>query len=80
MCDAFNRLLKATELKTHGVSFYSLRHTFETVASGTGDQVAVDAIMGHINDEMASLYRERIADDRLLRVVEFVHVWRFCPT
>lgn len=77
VCDAFNKLLTAKEIKRPGVSFYALRHTFETIASGTGDQVAVDAIMGHINDDMASLYRERIDDKRLRKVTNHVREWLF---
>jgi hypothetical protein len=37
--------------------------------------VAVDAIMGHSRDDMASVYRERISDDRLRAVVEHVRKW-----
>ena len=75
VCDAFNKLLRLLELKRPGVSFYALRHTFETIGGGCGDQVAVDAIMGHVNDDMASLYRERIGDDRLQAVTNHVREW-----
>ncbi len=43
-------------IKRAGLSFYALRHTFETVAGETKDQVAVDAIMGHVNGTMATHY------------------------
>ena len=52
-----------------------LRHTFETIGGESCDQVAVDAIMGHSRDDMASVYRERIGDDRLRVVVEHVRTW-----
>lgn len=58
-------------------SFYALRHTLETVGGEAKDQVAVDAIMGHVRDDMASVYRERISDDRLRAVADFVRQWLF---
>jgi len=60
-----------------GVSFYCLRHTFETIAGEARDQVAVDHIMGHARDDMASLYRERISDERLIAVTNYVRDWLF---
>ena len=73
----FAKLLVTLKLKRPGLSFYALRHTFETSAGDSRDQVAVDAIMGHARDDMASVYRERIEDTRLLAVVECVHGWLF---
>jgi integrase len=49
-------------------SFYALRHTFETIGGEFKDQVAVHYIMGHARDDMASVYRERISDERLKAV------------
>ncbi|MDP6719965.1 MAG: hypothetical protein QGF59_14995, partial [Pirellulaceae bacterium] len=60
-----------------GVGFYTLRHAFETIAGESRDQVAVDAIMGHERGDMASIYRERISDERLQNVVETVRAWLF---
>ena len=77
VCTGFNTLLKSCKLKRHGVGFYALRHTFETIAGGCGDQVAVDAIMGHSADDMASQYRERIDDKRLQKVTKHVHRWLY---
>jgi integrase len=71
------KLLHETGLKRPGLSFYALRHTFETVAGESRDQVAVDHIMGHARDDMASVYRERISDERLEAVVEQVRRWLF---
>ena len=58
-------------------NFYALRHTFETIAGDARDQVAVDAIMGHAREDMSSVYRERISDDRLRAVVDHVRSWLF---
>lgn len=69
---------KATaKLKRPGRAFYALRNGFETVGAEGKDQVAVDAIMGHAREDMASVYRERISDDRLRAVVEHVRKWLF---
>lgn len=62
-------------------NFYAIRHTWETIAGESRDQVAVDAIMGHAprSDDMASVYRERISDERLRAVVEVVRAWLSLP-
>ena len=57
--------------------FYALRHTFQTVAEECGDFPAVGSIMGHHDGSMAGLYRERIGDDRLRKVVDYMHGWLF---
>ena len=64
-------------LKRPGLNFYGLRHTFRTVADASKDQPAIDHIMGHSRDDMASMYREEISDQRLLDVVNVVHNWLF---
>jgi integrase len=58
-------------------NFYALRHTFETIGGESKDQVAVDHIMGHARDDMASVYRERISDGRLKAVSDYVRKWVF---
>ena len=60
-----------------GLGFYALRRTFETVAGESRDQVAVNAVMGHApaSNDMASVYRERISDERLKAVAEHVRKW-----
>jgi integrase len=52
-----------------------LRHTFETIGGESKDQVAVNAIMGHVDDSMAGVYRERISDERLIAVTDKVREW-----
>jgi integrase len=71
------KLLRALGIHRPGLGFYALRHTFETIGGEARDQVAVDAIMGHTRDDMASVYRERISDDRLRSVTETVRRWLF---
>ncbi|MCI0460799.1 MAG: site-specific integrase [Gemmataceae bacterium] len=61
-------------------NFYALRHTFETVGGEAKDQIAVDHIMGHARDDMASVYRERISDERLKAVSDHVRTWLLPPT
>ncbi len=73
----FGRLLTSLDLKRPGLNFYALRHTFETIAGESRDQVAVDAVMGHDDGSMASRYRERIGDERLRAVVDHVRGWLF---
>jgi len=74
---AMAQLLAKLGLARRGHTFYALRHTFETIAGESRDQVAVDAIMGHSREDMASVYRERIGDDRLRAVAEHVRKWLF---
>ena len=73
----FKRLLVKLGLKRPSLGFYGLRHGFETIAGETTDQVAVDAVMGHVPSGMAAAYRERISDDRLRHVDEHVRQWVF---
>jgi integrase len=73
----FNGAMKRAEVLRKGLSFYGLRHTFETVAGGTKDQIAVDAIMGHVDNSMAAIYRSSIEEQRLLDVVSHVHGWLY---
>ncbi|VTR93587.1 tyrosine recombinase : Uncharacterized protein OS=Blastopirellula marina DSM 3645 GN=DSM3645_10342 PE=4 SV=1: Phage_integrase [Gemmata massiliana] len=71
-----SKLVKALGI-TGNKNFYALRHTFETIGGEAKDQVAVDHIMGHARDDMASVYRERISDERLKAVSDFVRKWVF---
>jgi integrase len=73
----FNKTLRKLKLKRPGVSFYALRHTFATIGGETADQIAVDAIMGHVPQGMGATYRERISEERLRNVVDHVRRWIF---
>jgi integrase len=50
---AFAKLMQAQGMTRTGVSFYALRHAFETIAGEIGDQPAVDRTMGHADASMA---------------------------
>lgn len=73
----FRKLLNAAGLYRDGIGFYALRHTFETVAGETKDQVCVNHVMGHVDESMAGEYREHISDARLQAVADHVHGWLF---
>ncbi|MFH1924150.1 MAG: hypothetical protein ABIP48_30210, partial [Planctomycetota bacterium] len=73
----FRQLLETLGLYRRGVGLYSLRHIFRTVADETLDFPAVNLIMGHVDRTMGATYRERIADARLVAVVQHVRSWLF---
>lgn len=73
----FTKIIRDLKIHRPGLGFYSLRHTFETVGGNAKDQIAVDHIMGHAKEDMATLYREKIEDARLKAVVDHVHKWLF---
>jgi integrase len=70
------KLLRDLDINGHR-NFYALRHTFRTIADRAKDQPAADYIMGHARDDMASVYREGIEDERLLAVSDHVRAWLF---
>jgi integrase len=72
------KLLKALGINGRkGLGFYTLRHTFRTVADEAKDQPAADYIMGHEVAHMSSVYRETISDERLKAVADHVRHWLF---
>jgi integrase len=60
-----------------GLGFYTLRHTYRTVADEAKDQPATDYSMGHEVAHMSSVYREKIGDDRLRAIANHVRDWLF---
>jgi integrase len=73
----FGELMKKLGMHRAGLNFYTLRHTFRTVADAARDPVAIDLIMGHTDSSMGSHYRERVEDSRLVDVAEHVRKWLF---
>jgi integrase len=74
----FRKLLKGLGMYRKNVTtFYSLRRTFETIGATTGEQIAVDYIMGHIapSNDMAAVYRQKTFDQPLLKVSNHVRGW-----
>ncbi len=76
---AFTALCTSCDVLRSQRGFYSLRRTFETVAGGSKDQVAVDVVMGHSDHSMAAVYRQGIDDQRLIDVGNHVRKWLFPP-
>jgi integrase len=73
----FAKVLKELKLQQKGRAFYSLRHTFRTIADESRDQPACDHIMGHAGEHISIHYRERIDDARLVAVSNYVRGWLF---
>jgi integrase len=74
----FGKLLRALHINGRtGLGFYTLRHTFRTVADEAKDQPAVDFIMGHEVPHMSAGYRETISDARLKAIADHVRKWLF---
>ena len=61
-------------IPNHG--FYSLRRTFETIAT-TADvsQAVIDHVMGHGIQSMAAVYRQKIFDQQLRHLGQHVRGW-----
>jgi integrase len=75
-----DKLLKSLGIKRPGLSFYALRHTFQTIGEQTMDKDAVRYIMGHVesaNDMSAVYSEERPSDERLQAVAKHVRGWLF---
>jgi integrase len=77
-CFKVGKLLRSLHVNGRkGLGFYTFRHVFRTIADESKDQPAVDFLMGHARDDMASAYRERISDERLKAVTDHVHAWLY---
>jgi integrase len=78
LSNATSKLLRALDINGRkGLNFYTLRHTFRTVADEAKDQPAVDHIMGHEPQHMSAVYREKVSYERLKAVTDYVHSWLF---
>lgn len=76
----FKKLLVELKLDRPGLGFYALRHMHETIGGESKDQVAVDALMGHVDGSTAAAYREGVSDERLQAVVETIRRWLWPET
>jgi len=76
----FRKLLDTLKIHRPGLGFYTLRHVFRTIADESRDQPAVNSIMGHSDSSMAAVYRERISDERLRAVADYVRAWLYAET
>ena len=70
------KLLQRLGIQGHR-NFYALRHTLQTIGDEARDFLAVRHIMGHVGADIADAYREKISDDRLCAVTEYVRGWLF---
>ncbi|EMI53528.1 tyrosine-type recombinase/integrase [Rhodopirellula sallentina] len=73
--EQFRLLARTVGCYQKNVGFYSLRHTFATIASGCGDQIAVDHVMGHLDSGMSAHYREFIERERVVKACDHVRMW-----
>lgn len=74
----FQGALQTVGAQRAGASFYSLRHSFATVAREANDDAAVRIIMGHVDDSILDEnYTHRFPRERLDTVSEHVRQWLF---
>ena len=74
----FAKLAKRLKLQSKGRGFYSLRHTFRTVADGARDVEATRCSMGHTSQHVEAGYIETLPEDsRLSAVANHVRAWLF---
>jgi integrase len=72
----FKALLDTLGNGRTGLNFYSLRHTFVSIALEAKDRSALKAIMGHEEGDVLAGYDETgPCDARLQAVVDHVHGW-----
>jgi len=75
----FAKLVRQCKIQREGVGFYSLRHTFRTVADNVRDETAIRLCMGHSDSSIDARYVEQIDDARLLAVANYVRSWLHLP-
>lgn len=73
----FQHICKKAGVDRLGVGYYSLRRSFETIAAQTGQQVAVNCVMGHEEAGMSAVYRQFVSDENIRMVCEHVRNWVF---
>jgi integrase len=62
--------------KVRNLGHYSLRRTFETIATTASvSQAVIDHITGHARNDMASVYRQQIFDQQLRACSDHVREW-----
>ncbi|MEI7863691.1 MAG: tyrosine-type recombinase/integrase, partial [Planctomycetota bacterium] len=73
------RIMDRNGITMRGLGFYGLRRSFETIGAETGNQVAVDHIMGHVPhaSDMGAVYRQHVAEVALRQVTSHVREWLF---
>ncbi len=78
----FVKLTTKLGINRENLTFYSLRHTVETIGGDAKDQPALDFIMGHAPHagDMSAVYRERLDDARLRAVTDHVRAWLWPET
>lgn len=77
-CDVakmFRAVRISSRIREGGYSW--LRKTFATYGSESGDQVAVDFIMGHVDAAVSGIYRQLVREHRLQKVTNAVHAWLY---
>jgi integrase len=78
LCKRFRQVSAWAGIRKGGL--YWLRHTFQTIAGGAKDEVAIRVVMGHADHSMGNTYREGVGRDRLLAVTNQVRAWLFDGT
>ena len=71
----FRKLAEDCEINRKGLTFTTLRHTFQTIGEESGDFIATKSIMAHADDSISGVYREEVSDDRLLKVTNHIRRW-----
>ena len=73
------RLMAKAGISIRNLGFYGLRNSFETIGAETGNQVAVDHIMGHApkSSDMGAVYRRHVAEKALREATDHVRTWLF---
>jgi len=77
-CDVakrFRAVRITSRIRNGGFSW--LRKTFASYGSESGDQVAVNFIMGHVDAEISGVYRQLVREHRLHKVTDAVHAWLY---